>query len=173
MKKLYFKTVTSLLFATCFLIFTNSVHSQEIRLLGGVQVYGGLTGAFIGPGVGIEGNLGEHFTINTDFNFGFQEKGSAIEFKPAVHFYFSKENKGFFIGPSFKYVAINEKNDLDIYDDNVYTAGFSLGLKSVFKDNIFYFIQASPHYAIGSSSGSGKLGGVAGISVNFGLSYKL
>ncbi|WP_430408257.1 hypothetical protein [Kordia sp.] len=173
MKKLGIKTLTSLLFATCFLIFTNTIHSQEIRILGGAQVYGGLTGAFIGPGVGIEGNLGKHFTINTDFNFGFQEKGSAIEFKPAVHFYFSKENRGFFLGPSFKYVSINEKNDLDIYADDVYSAGFSLGVKSLFKGNIYYFIQANPHYSIGSSNGQGALGSVAGISVNFGLSYKL
>ncbi|MFK7747980.1 MAG: DUF3575 domain-containing protein [Kordia sp.] len=173
MKKLHTKTVTSLLCTAFCLIFTNTIHSQEIRLLGGVQVYGGLTGAFIGPGVGIEGNIGKHFTINTDFNFGFQEKGSAIEFKPAVHFYFSKENKGFFIGPSFKYVAINEKNDLDVYSDDVYSAGFSLGLKSVFKDRIYYFIQANPHYSLGSSNGPGELGSVAGISVNVGLSYKL
>ena len=173
MKKLLPKVFTSLFITICFSFFTISVHSKEIRLLGGVQVYGGLTGAFVGSGVGIEGNLGKHFTINTDVNFGFQEKGSAIAFKPAMHFYFSPENKGFFIGPSFKYVSINEKNNLDLYSDNVYTAGFSLGLKSVFKGRIYYFIQANPHYSIGSSSGPGALGSVAGISVNFGLSYKL
>jgi outer membrane lipoprotein SlyB len=173
MKQQLQKLAFGLLCAICFLLSTNTVHSQEIRLLGGVQVYGGLTGAFVGPGIGIEGNLGKHFTINSDINFGFQEKASSIEFKPAVHFYFSKENKGFFIGPSFKYVAINEKNDLDVYSDEVYTAGFTLGLKSVFKGNIYYFIQANPHYAVGSSNGPGALGGVAGISVNFGLSYKL
>lgn len=167
------RKVRSTLFLFFSLCFINTVSSQEIRGLMGIQVYGDLTGAFVGPGIGIESDLGKHFTINSDFTIGFQEVGTAFQFKPAVHFYFRQDNKGFFIGPSFKYVSLNEKNNLDNFVDDIYTVGFSLGLKSTFKNRFNYFISSSPHYAVGSSTGTRNLGGVAGISFNVGLAYKL
>lgn len=105
---------------------------------------------------------------------GFHEKGSITQFRPAVHYYFSKEQKGFFVGPSFKYTRFAEKNNLNIYDDTIYSIGLALGLKSHFKENFSFIISTAPHYAVGASTNPGKiaLGSIEGLGFNIGLGYR-
>lgn len=150
----------------------NCSTAQEIRINGAGQIYGNLSGTFIGPGIGFESSVSSHFTINADVNFGFQSRGSAIAFKPALHYYFSTEQKGFFIGPSFKYVSINEKDNIDFYSDNVYALGLSLGVKSFIDDQFTFSFATSPHYSLGSSNNPGDLGSVMGIGFNVSVGYR-
>ncbi len=46
--------------------------AQELRVYGNVQILGYIDHPFIGPGVGFELPVGEHFAVDADLNFGFQ-----------------------------------------------------------------------------------------------------
>ncbi len=89
-----------------------------------MEVYKNIKEAFMGPGIGFENDLITHFTLNADINAGFSSIGTAIEFKPVIQYYFQPNNNGFYIGPSFKYTRLIEKNnankDVNNYDDDLY-----------------------------------------------------
>jgi hypothetical protein len=149
-------------------------NAQEVKFYGNSELLGNISSPFIGPGIGLEHSIGKHFTMNTDFHVGFNENGVAYQFRPAVHFYFSKEKKGFFIGPSLKYIRFKEKDNLDLFHDNIYTAGLTLGVKSYLNNNLSYIISVSPHYAIGASTSPNRqaLGSIVGIGFNVGIGYR-
>ncbi|MBK7883138.1 MAG: DUF3575 domain-containing protein [Chitinophagaceae bacterium] len=143
------KTIYSLFPAITFNAFSKNTNAQELRLYGGVQVYGSVNGAFTGPGIGFENSIARHFTLNADLNAGFSSTGSAIEFKPAVQYYFKPQNRGFYIGPSFKYIRLNEKGNNEEYVDDLYSIGFNVGIKTEFKSKYVFLFNASPHATIG------------------------
>jgi hypothetical protein len=149
-------------------------HSQELKFFANGEILGGVSNPFLGPGVGLESSIGKHFTMNVDLHVGFNENGTAYQFRPAVHYYFSKEQKGIFVGPSLKYIRFTEKDNLDLFHDNVYTVGFTLGVKSYIKENLSYIFSVAPHYAIGASTSPGRqaLGSIGGIGFNFGIGYR-
>ena len=164
-----------LTFSILFFSFLFSANSQEFKFYGTGELLGNISDPFLGPGIGFESRISDHFTVNTDLNVGFNDRGTAYQFRPAVHYYFNKELKGVFIGPSLKYIRFQEKNNLDLFHDNVYTVGFTLGLRSNIKNNFFYLVSVAPHYALGASTSPGRqaLGSIGGIGFNFGVGYRL
>lgn len=152
------------------ILLVKNINAQELRLYGGVQVYGSVNGAFTGPGIGFENSIARHFTLNADLNAGFSSTGSAIEFKPAVQYYFKPQNRGFYIGPSFKYIRLNEKGNNEEYVDDLYSIGFNVGIKTEFKSKYVFLFNASPHATIGGAAPESQ---VAGMSVQAGIGIKL
>lgn len=168
LKKIAFSIV---LFASIFF-----GQAQELKFSSSAEVLGRIPEPFLGIGVGYENDIGKHFTLNADAFVGFHDVGTAYQFRPSVHFYLSKENHGLFAGPSFKFIRLEEKDNLDLFHDNIYTVGFTVGYKSYFKNrNLFYLLSVSPHYAVGASRSPGRkaLGSVEGIGFNAGIGFRL
>lgn len=149
-------------------LFVNSTKAQELRLYGSVQIFGGISEAFVGPGIGFENDISRHFTLNADVNAGFNSKSTAIEFKPAVQYYFNSAKRGFYIGPSLKYVSFKGKKGHDELDGNIYSAGLNLGIKTEFKNKFTFLLNTSPHFPI-----EDKYTNSGNISVQLGLGIKL
>lgn len=169
MKNFLFSSMSFLLVFIACITPNETISGQELRLLAGVQVLGEINGGFSGMGVGFENPLGRHFALNADLNVGSQSRGTTIAFKPAVLYYFSAQQKGFFIGPSAKFISLKEKNENDRYDDNLYALGFSLGFKSNITERSKFLININPHKTVGGSNEAD----VAGISVQVGYAYRL
>jgi hypothetical protein len=170
--KTQLKKITFSIFLFCAVFLGQA---QELKFYGSSEVLGRIPKSFTGIGAGFETDLGKHITVNTDLHVGFHEVGTAYQFRPALHLYLSKENKGLFVGPSFKFIRLEEKDNLDRFHDNVYTVGFTAGYKAYSKKNLFYVVSVSPHYAVGASRSPGRkaLGSVEGIGFNIGIGYKL
>jgi len=151
-------------------LFTNiSLLSQEIRLYGGVQFQDHVHGGFNGAGIGIENPLSKRFSFNTDVLFGFQAVGSTVEVKTGVHLYFNDDQNGFFIGPALKYTTLKERNDRNLYDDSLFAAGFTVGVKTTFLDRATIVSSVSPHHTIGGS----VIGAGARLSAQIGIGFRL
>lgn len=147
---------------------TSSLLAQEVRVQGNMLILGYIENPFIGAGAGIEAGLGEHFTLNLDANWGSQEEGSSLELRPAVNYYFGMEHKGLFVGAAFKYINLNESEDADQWEDNLYSIGFNLGFKALLSEDWTLAFIASPHKTVGGQ----REGDVAGISAQVALGYR-
>ena len=145
-----------------------NLQAQELRINPNVTVMSDINSPFAGIGIGLEGPMGKHFAAVIDANIGFGETGALMVFKPAVHFYFTKGQTGFFIGPVVSYMKLKEKNNEDIYVDNIYGGGFSIGVKSRLSNRASFNIMLSPQLAVGAGNAEG---GTATLQVGFG--YKL
>jgi hypothetical protein len=143
-------------------------YSQELRAYGSAQVYGYIEGGFNGFGLGLESPYSNKTSLGLDINYGSHQMGKAIEFKPSFLFYFKENYRGFFIGPSIKYIKIIEPKDVDELEDNIYAFGFSTGLKSNLTNKLVFIIILNPHLSIGGR----REGNVGGISGQIGLGYK-
>ncbi len=150
-------------------LYSGSLLAQEVRVQGNMLILGYIENPFIGAGVGFETGLGKHFSLNLDASWGSQEDGSSLELRPAVNYYFGKEQKGLFVGAAFKYINLNESEEnANLWEDNLYTLGFNLGFKSLISDNWTIGLTASPHVSVGGQ----QEGDVAGISAQLGLGYR-
>ncbi len=147
----------------------NQASSQELKIHLGTQIYGMIDGGFNGGGIGFESPLTQKSTFDFDFTIGTQSRGTAYSFKPSYLFYLSENQKGFFIGPSLKYISLKEKEGRNSFDDSLYALGFSLGFKFDFLNDFDLLFKLNPHLTVG---GQGE-GNVAGISGQFGLSYRI
>ena len=162
---LYFAIILSVL-----LIGPNSQSfAQELRTFGAVQILGEINGGFPGAGIGFEVPFGKQFSMVADIGAGTQSLGSTIAFKPAIHYYLKKDQEGFFFGPSFKYITLDEKGENDIYTDNLFSLGFTFGAKTQLKSGPLLFMQLNPHKTFGGLNEAD----VAGISAQLGMSFKL
>ena len=161
------KSILSLLFFGC--LFCSSSQAQEVRLNGGILILGYVDNPFVGFGAGFESSLGTHFTFNMDVNYGAQDGGHALSFRPAVHYYIGQQHKGFFIGPALKYINAKEPDEsIGTYDDNLYALGFNLGVKALLSDQWTLSFLASPHVTVGGSGESD----VAGMGAQLSLGYR-
>lgn len=160
----------SILFFLFFGIFaTGKLVAQEIRVQGNMLILGYINDPFFGAGVGFEAGLGEHFTLNIDGNWGSNVSGKSMELRPAVNYYFSAMQKGIFVGAAFKYIRLTEEDEqLDSWEDNLYSIGFNLGFKALIEENWTITFVASPHKTVGGHSE----GDVAGISTQLALGYR-
>ncbi len=150
-------------------MYSASLLGQEVRLQGNMLILGYINDPFIGAGAGIEAGMGEHFTLNFDANWGSQEAGSSLELRPAVNYYFGKEQKGLFVGAAFKYINLNESGEnTDRWEDNLYSIGFNLGFKALLSEDWTLAFTASPHKTVGGQ----REGDVAGISAQVALGYR-
>ncbi|MBK9106013.1 MAG: DUF3575 domain-containing protein [Saprospiraceae bacterium] len=150
-------------------LYSGSLFAQEIRVQGNMLIVGYIESPFVGAGAGIEANMGDHFSLNVDANWGSQEEGSSLELRPAVNYYFGADHKGLFLGAAFKYINLNEKEEgVDLWEDNLYTLGFNLGFKALLSEKLTLGFTASPHVAVGGQ----QEGDVAGISAQLGLGYR-
>lgn len=156
------------LFVLSLLFNPGQLSAQEVRLYGSMQVFGYVNGGFNGFGVGLENPFSRRWALNADVNIGTQDRGRATEIKPALHYYFSDNHDGFFMGPSIKYTLLEERDGRQEYDDALYCVGFSLGVKTRFQDNWLFVFTANPHKSIGGRN----VGDVAGLSVLLGLGYR-
>jgi hypothetical protein len=163
-----YRSILFLLFLGC--VCSTNTQAQEIRVQGNMLILGYIDDPFLGAGVGIEAGLGEHFTLNADGNWGSHERGSSLELRPAVNYYFGMDHKGFFVGAAFKYISLNEKDDAaDSWEDNLYSIGFNLGFKALMSEGWTLGFTASPHKTVGGHTE----GDVAGISAQLALGYRL
>ena len=150
-------------------LFSGSLLAQEVRVGANMLILGYIDNPFMGAGAGIEAGLGEHFTLNADANWGSNGEGSSLEFRPAVNYYFGAEQKGFFVGAAFKYINLKEEGeDVDRWEDHLYSIGFNLGFKALLSESWTLAFTASPHKTVGGSHESD----VAGISAQLGLGYR-
>lgn len=149
-------------------LFISSLHAQEVRLQGTMSLLGEIDGPFTGIGAGFENPMGTHFSLNLDVMWGSQDLGSTFEFRPAVHYYIGSEQRGFYAGPAFKYIRLNEKAEADgRYADNLYAPGFNLGVKSRLGEFGTVGLNLNPHITVGGSHESN----VAGMSMQVALGY--
>lgn len=150
-------------------LFSGNAYSQEVRVNGSLLILGYVNDPFAGFGVGVESSVGTHFTFNMDVNWGAQNGGTALSFRPALHYYTGKDHKGFFIGPALKYINAKEPDESQgTYADNLYALAFNLGVKSNLSERITLGFLASPHLTVGGSGESN----VAGIGAQLSLGYK-
>ena len=150
-------------------LYSGTSLAQEVRLGANMLILGYIEGPFIGAGAGIEANMGEHFTLAMDANWGSKEDGTSWEFRPAVNYYFGGNHCGFFIGAALKYIALSEAEEALVdWENNLYTLGFNVGVKALLSEKITLGLTASPHVAVGGK----KEGDVAGISAQLGLGYR-
>jgi Protein of unknown function (DUF3575) len=150
-------------------LFTGRLIGQELRVQGNMLILGYIDDPFVGAGAGIEAGLGEHFTLNFDANWGSHEGGSSLELRPAVNYYFGREQKGLFVGGAFKYISLSEQEEnADSWEDNLYSIGFNLGFKALLSEVWTLAFTASPHKTVGGHTE----GDVAGISGQLALGYR-
>lgn len=156
--------------ASLMLIFISTEHlrAQELRISAGTQILGEINGAFTGFGIGFENRITDHFSLAGDLNLGLQKRGSAYEIRPAIHYFINRVQKGFYIGPSGKYIILKEKLDFNRFDDRLYAFGFSLGWKGVVNDHLLYNLNLSPHKTFGGRNESD----VAGMSAQISIGYR-
>jgi len=148
---------------------STSLTAQEVRIEGNMLILGYINDPFIGAGVGFETELGQHFSLNLDANWGSHEKGSSLELRPAVNYYFGAEQKGAFVGAAFKYISLSEKEEgVDNWEDKLYSIGFNLGFKAVMHEKWTLTFVASPHKTVGGHTE----GDVAGMSAQLALGYR-
>ena len=148
-----------------FTIFTISANAQEVRLHGQFLAAAEAGAGFPGIGFGIEGKVGTHFSMSIDAGIGFGDIGRLTTFQPAVNFYFSKKQKGLFIGPTVSYMKISEDKNVDLYIDALYGFGFGLGVKGNLGPKVNLHTILTPQIAIGDFNGSSAVIGLkAGIS---------
>ncbi len=134
------------------------------------MILGYVNDPFTGIGLGVETSLGTHFAFNMDVNWGKQNGGETIEFRPAVHYYMGKAQKGLFIGPALKYIDVKEPDETNgTYTDNLYALAFNVGVKSFLSEQWTLSFLASPHLTVGGGGESN----VAGISAQLSVGYKL
>jgi hypothetical protein len=159
--------VHAVLFAILFV--GGRINAQEVRLQGNLMVLGYIENPFVGFGVGYENGLGKHFSVGLDVNVGWQEEANAIDFRPAVRYYFGQEHFGFFGGVSFKYISLNEKNEEQgQWEDNLFAPGLDLGVKARVGDFGTFGILLNPHKTVGGSTEAD----VAGMSANVFFGYR-
>ncbi len=145
-------------------------NAQEVRLQGNLMVLGEIENPFLGFGVGYENGLGKHFAVGLDVNVGWQEEANAIDFRPAVRYYFGLEQFGLFAGVSFKYISLNEKDEeLGQWEDNLFAPGLDIGVKARVGESGTFGILLNPHKTVG---GSGEAD-VAGMSAQVFFGYRL
>jgi len=152
--------------STVLLFTASNTQAQELRLNSNVTIVSDMNSPFPGIGVGLEGAMGQHFAAVMDANFGFGKIGTLMMFKPGVHFYFKKGQTGFFFGPKLSYMKMLEKNDEDIYVDNIYGGGFSIGVKSRLSTSTSLHIMLTPQLVVGDTNGDG---GTATLQVGLGF----
>lgn len=157
----------SLLLFFLFLLSASKTDAQEFRLSGSVQILGEINGAFTGFGLGLENPLGKHFSLSADVNAGYSDKGRALAIRPAIHYFLSREQKGFYIGPSVKYIHLKERLDYDRYQDELFAVGFSLGAKSKINDRLILTLDLSPHKTLGGNNEADVAGISGGISIGY------
>ena len=161
------KSIWIVLLMAC--LYSASSYAQEVRLNGGLLVLGYVDNPFTGFGVGVEASLGNHFTFNMDVNWGAQNGGNSLSFRPALHYYTGKQQKGFFIGPALKYINVKEPDEsVGTYADNLYALAFNLGVKSLLSDRWTLSFLTSPHVTVGGGGESN----VAGIGAQLSLGYR-
>jgi|WetSurMetagenome_2_1015567.scaffolds.fasta_scaffold346304_1 hypothetical protein len=161
------KSILTFLLAMGF--YAVSLRAQEVRVQGEIMILGYIGQPFVGAGVGIEAPLGTHFSLNFDANWGNQDDGTALEFRPAVNYYFGQEQKGMFVGAALKYIKLSERDEsTDMWENNLYTLGFNIGVKALLSESWTFGFTASPHVAVGGM----EEGDVAGITAQLGLGYK-
>jgi hypothetical protein len=161
------KSIWALLLFGC--MYSSTAYSQEVRLNGGLMILGYVNDPFAGFGVGIETSVGTHFTFNMDVNWGAQKGGNTVEFRPALHYYTGKQQKGFFVGPALKYISVKEPDESQgEYADNLYALAFNVGVKSSLSERLTLSFLASPHLTVGGSGESD----VAGISAQLSVGYE-
>ena len=150
-------------------LYSGSSLAQEVRVGANMLILGYINDPYIGAGAGIEANLGEHFTLAMDANWGSQENGTSWEFRPAVNYYFGVDHSGFFVGAALKYITLSEAEESNVdWEDDIYTLGFNVGVKALLSEKITLGLTASPHVAVGGK----QEGDVAGISAQLGLGYR-
>jgi len=149
-------------------MYSGSLFAQEVRVQGTMMILGYIDGAFLGVGAGIESPLGTHFSLNFDVNWASQEVGSTLELRPAVNYYFGKAQHGLFVGAAAKYISLNESDDQQRYDDDLYSIGFNLGFKALLSEAWTLSFVASPHKTVGGTTESD----VAGISAQMAVGYR-
>lgn len=163
MKKTWFFLILTVV------LYSGSSFAQEVRLGANMLILGYINDPYIGAGAGIEANLGEHFALAMDANWGSQENGTSWEFRPAVNYYFGADHSGFFLGAALKYITLSEADEsLVDWEDDIYTIGFNVGVKALLSEKITLGLTASPHVAVGGK----QEGDVAGISAQLGLGYR-
>ena len=149
-------------------MYSDSLFAQEVRVQGTMMILGYIDGAFLGAGAGIEAPLGTHFSLNLDVNWAGREEGSTIEIRPAVNYYFTKEQRGLFVGAAAKYISLKEADNQERWDDDLYSIGFNLGFKALLSDAVTMTFVASPHKTVGGTTESD----VAGISAQIAVGYR-
>ena len=161
------KAILPILLLTSF--YATKLKAQEVRVQGEMIILGYIGQPFIGVGAGIEAPFGQHFSLNFDANWGSQEDGIAWEFRPAVNYYISKEQKGVFVGPALKYIKLKEREEsAENWENNLYTIGFNLGVKALLSESMSFSFTASPHFAAGGQQEAN----VAGITAQLALGYR-
>ncbi len=161
----FFKQMLLGLGVVIFTLFNIKANAQELRVHGQFLAAAEAGAGFPGIGVGIEGKVGAHFSMTIDAGIGFGDIGKLITFQPAVNFYFSKKQKGLFIGPTVSYMKISEAKDVDRYIDALYGFGFGLGVKGNLGPKVNLHTVLTPQIAIGDFNGSSAVIGLqAGIS---------
>lgn len=86
-----------------------SLKAQEFNIGMGGQVLGSIEGAFVGPQVGFEAGIGNHFSMEVAGHLGFGAVGQTITVRPSIKYYVQKNHRGFFLGPSIKYIGLKGK----------------------------------------------------------------
>jgi hypothetical protein len=163
------KSMLRYMFILAGILLANHATAQEVRLQGNMMILGEIENPFLGFGVGYENPLGKHFSVGLDVNVGWQEEANAIDFRPAVRYYFGQEQFGFFAGVSFKYISLNEKDEEQgQWEDNLFAPGLDLGVKARLGDFGSFGILLNPHKTVG---GSGEAD-VAGMSAQVFFGYR-
>lgn len=151
-------------------LYASPLRAQELRLQGTMSILGEINGPFAGIGAGFENQVSTHFSLNVDVLWASQDLGTTLDFRPAVHYYFSSGQQGFYIGPSFKYIRLQEREEnVDRYTENLYAPGFNFGVKSRLGEFGSLGLNLNPHITVGGSHESN----VAGMSFQLGLGYSL
>ena len=164
-----FTSVTVFLFI---LFASQSSYSQGLRVGATAQVFGDINGAFIGPTVGIEAILGKRFTLVSDVSMAFHQVGDhTFSVRPDIRYYFSKTHNGFFIGPSLEYtrMTFDFKEYNYKYTTNLYSAGFTLGVKADLNHSMGLEFGIHPHVTTGPLT----FGAIPSIKGQIALSFKL
>lgn len=164
------KSIRTYTFVFFGLLMAGLGQAQEIRLQGNLMVLGYIENPFMGFGVAYENGLGQHFAVGLDVNAGWQEEATAIDFRPAVRYYFGQEHFGFFGGVAFKYISLNEKaEDADQWADNLFAPGFELGVKARMSQSGVFGLTVNPHLTVG---GGDPESNVAGMSAQVFFGYR-
>ncbi len=147
----------------------NSLQGQELR--GSATVLITASGESLpGFGIGVEAPFGKHFSTSIDGSMGFHRLGSTIMLKPSLNFYFSKKQKGIFIGPALNYIALKNKNDGEEKADHgsMFGLGFNFGGKGNLSEKMTLHVVFTPQASVGPFNG-------VGLSANLqvGVGFKL
>ena len=133
-------------------LFSLQLHGQSLSAHAYGQIFGmtEYETPFIGGGLGVEGRLGNSFTLGIDGGYADHERFRTVNFQSTIKFYPFESFRGFYAGLGFDVFRIEKKSGLPIgfpFDDvegPVAVAGgpeFVIGVSTVIEDTFTMGIQ--------------------------------